>query len=211
MSRCRSIALAAALPALAAATAAAGPADVLYAVPGVGDGAVTRADVDALCEFTVWGFNLLLEDAGEEGRLDASANPRIVRFFSEAWPWLDADVQAFVANAAQTAPALKASATGTDADATVDAFLEFSDRVWAGTEDVTVAFFAGLLDEASYGAAWAASRGIAPDGGAPGAPGQAPGGSFEDQASRFGYEPPPIQYDGDILVDDATGNVISGE
>lgn len=209
MRAARSFATVAGAAALLAGPAAAGPSAVLYEVPGAGDGAVTQADADALCDLTVWGFNLLLEDAGEAVRLDTTANPRILRFFEEAWPYLGADVQAFVANAAQTAPALRASATGTDADATVDAFLEFSDLVWAGAEDVTVAFFAGALDEATYGAAWAAARGIPLDGGAPGGPGGTTGGSFEDQASRFGYEPPPVQYDGDVIVDDATGNVIS--
>lgn len=208
MSLARSIAAVAGAAAFLPGPAPAAPADVLYEVPGAGDGAVTQADVTALCDFTVWGFNLLLEDAGAPARLDASASPRIVRFFEEAWPYLGPEVQAFVANAAQTAPALRASSTGTDADATVDAFLEFSDLVWAGAEDATVAFFAGALDEVSYGAAWAAARGIPLDDGAAGNPGGTTG-SFEDQASRFGFEPPPIQYDGDVIVNDATGNVIS--
>ncbi len=168
MGSARSIAALAGAAALLAGPGSAGPPAVLHEVPGAGDGAVTQADVDALCEFTVWGFNLLLADAGEPARLDATANPRIVRFFEEAWPYLGTQVQAFVADAAQTAPALRARATGTDADATVDAFLEFSDLVWAGAEDATVAFFAGALDEGTYGAAWAAARGIPLDGAAGG-------------------------------------------
>ena len=182
---------------------------VLFEVPGVGDGAITQADVDAVCAFTVWGFNLLLADAGETLRLDASANPRIVGFFAEAWPYLGADVQAFVANASQAAPAARASASGTDADETIDVFLEFSDAVWPGAEDATVAYFAGQLDDATYGAAWAAAQGLTAS--PQGDTGDANGAeTFEDMASRFGYTPPPVQYEGDVIVNPSSGDVLSG-
>ena len=180
---------------------------VLHEVPGIGDGSITQADVDALCDFTVWGFNLLLADADESVRLDASANPRIAGFFTEAWPYLAAEVQEFVANASQAAPAARASASGTDADATIDVFLQFSDAVWPGVEDATVAYLTGQLDGPTYAAAWAASQGLTATDGTPGAPGNA---TFEDMASRYGSTPPPPQYSGDEIVNPSTGNVISG-